>query len=78
MPHGWRTDGTSSLVEAKGYSQGYHCLQGILSIWAKSFWREVIVFEKKKLVLEVSVFIVLFSLYTKTLKRYLINMHILD
>jgi hypothetical protein len=48
MPYGWRTDWTSTLVETKGYSQGDHCLEGILDIWEKTFWREVIVLENNE------------------------------
>ncbi len=48
MPSGRRTDWTSPLVEAKGYSQDNHCLQGIQRYMGKTFWREVIVLENNE------------------------------
>jgi hypothetical protein len=48
MLHGQRADWTSPLVEAKGYFQGNHCLQGIPRYVGKKFWREVIVLENNE------------------------------
>ncbi len=48
MPYDRRTDWTSPLVEAKGYSQGNHCLQGIQRYMGKTFRREVIVLENNE------------------------------
>ena len=48
MLYGRRTGWTSLLVEAKGYSQGDHCLQGMHRYMGKIFWREVIVLENNE------------------------------
>jgi hypothetical protein len=48
MPYNRRTDWTSPLVEAKRYSQGNRCLQGIQRYMVKKNGREVIVLENNE------------------------------